>query len=397
MRVVRDEAKKVILDSAKIKDFEMITLERAYGRVLAEDICAKFDIPESDKCAIDGFCFCIEDIKTFPVTLKIIGESKAGDQAQKKVGANEAIFTMTGAVVADGADTAVRIEDVIVDKDKVTIKKTPKKGDLINFAGSEVKKGEIVLKKGEMLEYKKVSLLANLGYYQIKVFTKPNIAIIVTGDEVDEPWERSDRAGVKNVNYYILKGMLEPFADVTYLGKIKDELEPMKKLFSSAINEYDILLSSGGASKGKYDFTKDIAKAIDLDVKFTTTNIRPGRPLIFGVKGDRLFFGLPGYPSALLVNAYEFLLPLVKKMAGMSGFENKKIKVIAKEDINSKEGRVDFVRVKLLYEDGMVYAVLSSSQQTSNFLSMSESDALVIIDEKTGGLKKMEVAEAILI
>ncbi len=397
MKITRDDAKKVILDSVCLKSMEVVTLENAYNRILAEDIFAKYDIPESDKSAIDGFSFCMEGIKSYPVKLKITAESKAGDRREKEVKEGEAVFVMTGGVIPKGADTAVRIEDTEVTGDEVVIKKSPKKGDLINFAGSEITKGEVILQKGQMLDYKKVSLLANLGYYLIKVYTKPKIGIIVTGDEVKEPWEESDKAGVKNVNLYILKGMLNDFADITYYGKVKDDPKSMASLFSSALKENDILLSSGGASKGKYDFTKDIAAKIGLDVRFTTTNIRPGRPLIFGQKGEKLFFGLPGYPSALLVNAYDFLLPAVKKSGGLKEYKNKTVQAAAKEAIRSKEKRVDFVRVNLEYEDGRIFAKNALSQQTSNFLSMSKSDALAIIDEKRGSVKEGELIDIIFI
>jgi len=397
MKITRDDAKKVILDSVCLKSIEVVTLENAYNRILAEDIFAKYDIPKSDKSAIDGFSFCMEGIKSYPVKLKITAESKAGDRREKEVKEGEAVFVMTGGVIPKGADTAVRIEDTQVTGDEVVIKKSPKKGDLINFAGSEITKGEVILQKGQMLDYKKVSLLANLGYYLIKVYTKPKIGIIVTGDEVKEPWEESDKAGVKNVNLYILKGMLNDFADITYYGKVKDDPKSMASLFSSALKENDILLSSGGASKGKYDFTKDIAAKIGLDVRFTTTNIRPGRPLIFGQKGEKLFFGLPGYPSALLVNAYDFLLPAVKKSGGLKEYKNKTVQAAAKEAIRSKEKRVDFVRVNLEYENGRIFAKNALSQQTSNFLSMSKSDALAIIDEKRGSVKEGELIDIIFI
>ena len=397
MKITRDDAKKVILDSVCLKSMEVVTLENAYNRILAEDIFAKYDIPKSDKSAIDGFSFCMEGIKSYPVKLKITAESKAGDRREKEVKEGEAVFVMTGGVIPKGADTAVRIEDTQVTGDEVVIKKSPKKGDLINFAGSEITKGEVILQKGQMLDYKKVSLLANLGYYLIKVYTKPKIGIIVTGDEVKEPWEESDKAGVKNVNLYILKGMLNDFADITYYGKVKDDPKSMASLFSSALKENDILLSSGGASKGKYDFTKDIAAKIGLDVRFTTTNIRPGRPLIFGQKGEKLFFGLPGYPSALLANAYDFLLPAVKKSGGLKEYKNKTVQAAAKEAIRSKEKRVDFVRVNLEYENGRIFAKNALSQQTSNFLSMSKSDALAIIDEKRGSVKEGELIDIIFI
>ncbi len=397
MKVTRKEAQNIILENVFFKSFEVVTLDQAYERVLYEDIYAKYNIPESDKSAIDGFAFNVDFVKEYPVRLKIVGETKAGDKEVKSVGEKEAVFVMTGGMIPNNANGVVRIEDVEVVESEVIVKKPVKKWDLINLKGSEIKNGDKILSKGEFLEYKKISLLANLGFYQIKVYKKPKIGIIVTGNEVKEVWEDSDKAGVKNVNFYILKGLLSPFADITYYGRVEDEPKEMSRLFLEALNENDILLSSGGASKGKYDFIKDVAKRIELDVKFTTTNIRPGRPLIFGTKNDKLFFGLPGYPSALLVNFYDFLLPAVKKMAGIREYNNKIFKAFAKESFKSKEGRVDFIRVRTEFEGGKVYVKSAGSQQTSNFLSTSFSDALAIVDDTRGNVREGEIIDIMLI
>ncbi len=396
MKVKREEAKKIILENAKSKFFESVTLNEAYGRVLFEDVYAKYDIPEADKSAIDGIAFSADDVESYPAVLKISAESKAGEKERKEVKKKEAVFVMTGGLIPIGADTVVRIEDVEMRENEAVVKKAPKKWDLINLKGSEVKKGEKILSRGEFLDYKKISLLAHLGYYELKVHSLPKIGILVTGDEVKEPWEEGDKAGVKNVNFYILKGMLSPLSKITYYGRVKDDPEEMAQTVKKALEENDIVLSSGGASKGKYDFVKDVALTLDLEVKFTVTNIRPGRPLIFATKGEKLFFGLPGYPSALLVNACDFLLPAVRKIAGMREYENRTFKVFAKENFKSKEGRVDFVRVKLEYEDGKIFAKSAGSQQTSNFLSTSFSDALVVIDDTRGSVKEGEIVEAVL-
>ena len=394
MKKTRLEASKIIENYIEQKSFEVVTLNEAYGRVLFGDVKAKFNIPESDKSAVDGFAINVDDLK-FPATLKITGVAPAG--AKQKELKDGAVFIMTGAVVPKGANAVVRIEDVEKNKDEIIVKKIVKKGDLINFAAGEMKEGEVILEKGTFLDYKQIALLANMGYYQIKVYQKPKIGIIVTGDEVKEPFEQSNKAGVKNSNYYILLGILKDIADITYYGKVNDNLDEMVKIFKTALDDNDILLSSGGASKGKYDFIKDIAKKLELETKFTTTNIRPGRPLIFAVKNEKLFFGLPGYPSALLVNFYQFLYPYIKKMAGFKKYKNKIIKAIAKEDIRSKEGRVDFVRVNVEYDEGKIFVKNSFSQQTSNFLSMAKSDALAIIEENKGKVKAGEKVEIILI
>ncbi len=390
------EALDLILSNVSPRFTRSINLDEAEGEVLAEDIYATYDIPKFAKSAIDGYTFAFDSIDSYPATLKIVGESRAGVGSDIVVGEKEAVFTMTGAVVPNGADTAVRIEDVTVDGDSVTISKAPKKGDLINLAGSEIQEGQKILSRGERLDYKKVALLANIGRYTIKVYTKPRIGIVVTGNEVKEPWQDGDGTSVRNSNLYILKGMLKEYADVVYYGRVDDDAEAMAPFFEKALRECDILLSSGGASKGKYDFTVDIASKIGLDVKFTTTNIRPGRPLIFATKNNKLFFGLPGYPSALLVNATIFLLPALKKMIGLEP-NIELIEAIAEDDFKAKEGRNDFIRVNLIYKDGNVYAKSAGSQQTSNYLSMAHSDGLALIDELRGSVKAGEIVDVLSI
>ena len=393
IKVTRNEAKEIIDSLTTQKYYETITIDEAEERVLFEDITAKFNIPESNKSAVDGYAINVDNI-TFPAKLKVIDEAPAGE-AQKEL-KNGAIFIMTGGVVPKGANAVVRIEDVERDGEYIIIKNPVKKGDLINFEGEEVKEGEVVLKKGEVLDFKKVALLANLGHFQIKVFRKIKIGIVVTGTEVKEPFEALDKAGVKNSNLYILKGLLKPYCDITYYGKLPDNLEKMVEVFKNAIEENDILLSSGGASKGKYDFTKEIAKQIGIDIKFTTTNIRPGRPLIFGNKDTKLFFGLPGYPAALLVNAIEFLMPSIKKMAGISEYQNRYFKAVLTKKAKAKTNRVDFIRGTVECNEKVTFTP-ACTQQTSNYLSIALSNALAVIDENEGTKEAGEIVDVILI
>ena len=387
MKVTRNEAKKIIDSLVSIKNYETITIDDADGRILYEDIIAKFNIPESDKSAVDGFAINTKNL-TYPAKLKIEDEAPAG--AKQKELKKGCIFVMTGGVIPKGADAVVRIEDVKKEKDYIIIENPVKKGDLINFEGEEIKKGDVILKKGEELDYKKIALLANTGHYQIKVYQKVKVGIIVTGTEVKEAFEALDTAGVKNSNLYILKGLLKNFADITYYGKVEDNLEKMTEIFEKALRDNDILLSSGGASKGKYDFTKDIAKNIGLNIHFTTTNIRPGSPLIFANKNAKLFFGLPWYPSALLVNAVEFLLPAIRKAAGVKEYQNRYFKVKLTKDVKAKPNRVDFIRGTVEIIDANLYFTPAYTQQTSNFHSTAISNALAVIDENEGSKKKGE-------
>ncbi|WP_456456731.1 molybdopterin molybdotransferase MoeA [Thermovibrio sp.] len=398
MKVKREEAKELILKECKETGTEVVALNQAYGRVIAQEVYSPVDIPETDKSAIDGFAFKSSSIKELPAKLKIVGEVAAGEKKRLKVKEGEAVFVMTGGVIPEGTDTAVRVEDVKVEGKTLIVEFPVKRGELVNFKGSEVKKGEKVLEKGEVLDFRKVGLLANLGIGKVRVYQRVKVGIITTGSEVLEPEEPFKEGAVRNSNFYILKGLLEGIgAEVVYLGKVKDNLEEIKKTIEEGLSNCQIVATTGGVSKGKYDFVKEAAKLAGVDVKFTQTNIRPGRPLLFGKREDKLFFGLPGYPAAMLVNALEFLLPAVRKVSGFKDFSNKYIKAVAGESLKSREGRVDFLRVNLKWEGGKVIVLSAGSQQTSNYLTAALCQALAVIGEERGTVKAGEVVDVLLL
>jgi len=398
MKVTKDEAlKKILQRSFALLKTKEVVLEEAFENILAQKIEAKFNLPAFNTSAVDGFAFDIDKISSFPAKLKIARVIKAGEKEDVRLGENQAAFIMTGAKIPLNANCVVRVEDAEYDEDEVVILKEPKKWDLINLKASEVAKGEIVLQEGEFLDYKKVALLANIGHYKIKVYQKPSIGIIITGDEIKEPWQECKNECIKNVNYYILKGAMEKYANINYYGIIKDDVDKMQEVFEKAMEENDILVSSGGASKGKFDFTKTITKRLNLKVEFTTTNIKPGRPLVFATKGKKLFFGLPGYPAALLVNMHQFLLPCVKKTAGLKNYLLQEFEAVAKEEFRSKKNRVDYIRSSLFFENGELKIKPNKPDLTSNYLTIAFAEALAIFEEESEGAKTNEKVKFILI
>ncbi len=397
MKVSREEAKRLIFETvSNIEATETVTLEAAEGRVLAEEVASPIDVPDVNKSAIDGFAFNSASIKHLPAKLKVVGESPAGSSERKSVREGEAVFVMTGAEIPEGADSAVRIEDVEFNGDHVVIPFPVERGNLVNFKGEEFKKGEKVLEKGEFLDSLKVSLLAYLGIYSIKVFQKPKVGILATGNEVLEPWESFKRGKVYNSSYYFIKGFIEKNAgEVVYLGIVEDEKELLRREISKALEKVDVLITTGGVSKGKYDFVKEVVSSVGIDAKFTQTNVRPGRPLVFGNKGEKLFFGLPGYPSAALVNLAEFVLPAIRKLAGFKDWQNNYVKAVAFEDLKSKPHRNDFVRIKLTFENGKLGVRPAGSQQTSVFRSCVFSDGFAVIPEGRGTVQRGELVEVL--
>ena len=394
MKVKREEAIRTILDTCRVLPSEVVTVEDAEGRVISEDVLSGIDVPDEDKSAIDGFAFSHLSVKSLPARLKVIGETPAGSESLS-VREGEAVFVMTGGVIPDGADAAVRVEDVRVEGDEVVIDFPVERGNLINFRGSEIRKGDLIVRAGTLLNGRLTALLAYIGVYRVKVHLKPRVGIFVTGDEVLEPYEPYRKGAVRNSNFYLLKGLLKAYADVHYLGRLKDDPELMKGRISRFVEDFDILVTTGGVSKGRYDFVRSVVEDIGFNVRITSTNIRPGRPLVFASLEEKLFFGLPGYPSAMLVNALEFLLPPVRKIAGFREFANRYMDVVAGENLRSRRGRVDFVRVRLSNEGGTLVAYSTGSQQTSNFITSVYCDGFAVIPEELDGAGKGDVVKFI--
>lgn len=398
MKVKWEEAKRIIAENTEpVKETELLALEELKGRVLAEDVLSPIDFPDVNKSAIDGFAFKSSSLKKLPAELKIVGETAAGDTERKQVKEGEAVFVMTGGEIPEGADAAVRVEDVEVEGEKIIVDFPVEPGTLVNFKGSEIRKGEVLIGKGELLNPLKVSLLAYVGVYDVKVFRRPKVGILTTGNEILEPWENFRKGCAYNSNYYFLKSLVEKAGgEVIRLGKAKDEPEALLRTVENGLSFVDILVTTGGVSKGKYDFVKEVVHRAGVDVFFKQTNIRPGRPLVFGRKGKKLFFGLPGYPAATAVNAFEFLIPAVRKIAGIRNWENRYAEATTEEKLKSRPHRVDFIRVKVREENGCLKVKSSGSQQTSVFKSLVESDGLAVVPEGQGSLEEGERVKVLL-
>ena len=397
MKAKWEEAKRIVEESTEtVKETELVVLEEAEGRVLAEDVLSPIDVPDVDKSAVDGFAFKSSSLKKLPAELKVVGETAAGDTERKKVKEGEAVFVMTGGELPEGADAVVRVEDVKVEGDRVIVDFPVEAGTLANFKGSEIKRGETLLKQGEQLTPFKVTLLAYTGVYAVKVFRKPKVGIITTGTEILEPWEEFRRGAAYNSNYYLVKSLIEKAGgEPVRLGRVEDNPKTLLKAIKEALNQVDILVTTGGVSKGKYDFVKEVIHEAGVEVLFKQTNIRPGRPLVFGKKGRKLFFGLPGYPAAAAVNALEFLIPAVRKMAGMTGWKNTYLKAKATERLKSRPVRVDFVRVLLFEEEGELKVKNAGSQQTSVLTSLVNSNGLAVVPEGRGTVEPGETVRVL--
>ncbi|HHS48665.1 MAG TPA: molybdopterin molybdenumtransferase MoeA, partial [Desulfurella acetivorans] len=316
----------------------------------------------------------------------------------KQFDENSAFRLNTGNDIPTICDCVVEVELVETNNGYIKLSKNVEQYRNFVFAGSEIKKGEVVIKKGELINEQKLALLAYIGEVLIEVHQKPIVGIITTGDEVVFPGTNTQKSSVYNTNYFYLSSFVKKLnADCIYFGHIKDDIDDLIQAYNYALSRCDVVVSTGGSSKGTKDFTKKVFEALKIDIKFDETTVKPGKPLIFGNLDDKLVFGMPGWPSSLVVNTQVFLKPALKKLSGLNNYENTIYYVSTTKPMHSRLGKDYFNRAVLTYTNNGLFVEPLESQDTSNFFSMAKANCLVWLDASIGNVEKGMLLPAITI
>ena len=409
-----DEALKIILSAVKQVESENIPLIESLGRVLSEDIHAGSDIPGFDNSAMDGYAVRFSDTtnasKVKPKTLEVICDIKAGDSPKASLKENQAARIMTGAIIPRGADSVIMVEDTERvsgnryqvtgkrGKEWVRVFKEVKLGENIRKKGEDIKKGELVIPGGKELNSAHIGILASLGMSSIKVYRKPRVAILATGDEVIEIDKELATGKLRNSNTYTLYSqILKCGAIPKNLGIAKDKPDQLEKSIRKGL-DCDIILTTGGVSVGDYDLVKDILAKMGTNIKFWKVAMRPGKPLVFGtiknesrscVQGrDKLIFGLPGNPVSSMISFEVFVRPAILNMMSQIHDERKEVDAVLEEDIVKKKGLRYYLRAYTHWKNG-VYLTRTTGPQGSGILkSMALANSLIILPEEEEKIEK---------
>jgi len=369
------EAYKIILDSTiPTKKIEIIPIENSLNRVLAEDIKATFDMPRFDNSAMDGYGIKMADVGK---KVKLISKTLAGDKISS-ISEGECIKIMTGAKVDKSIEAVVPVEFVEVDKDFIQIPNDVKNKANIRPQGEEFKKGEVLLQKGEVLNKAKISLIASLGISHIKVFVKPKVLVIPTGNEIKNYFETINE--VEHFNSSSLYFKFEELVDVSILDVVGDDIETIKQNIDET---YDLIITTGGVSKGDADFTTEAFRQSGYDIKFSWIAIKPGKPFGFAV-GKNLACLLTGNPLAAVFNYNLFVKPLIRKLAGCKDYYIDYLELFTINSLKRKAGRDEVIPVNLESS-----GVKLSSKRGSGMISVtSKSDGVIILDKSTWEIKE---------
>jgi len=408
-------ALKSILESVDKLDVEKVVLEKSLGRVLAEDVSSNRDLPPYDVSAMDGFAVRSADVTNTPVTLKIIEDIKAGDMPTRNVQAGQCARIMTGAPVPQGADAVIRMEDTQVASTALTPNSLPQAGERdavslrelisdavqINVAvksgndirpqGEGMRNGEVVLAAGTEITPGVTGILATVKCAQVQVYRRPRVAILSTGNELEDIDDPVDPNKIPNSNSYALMAQVQALGiEPALLGIARDDPAELEEYLQRGLR-FDVLLVSGGTSVGVHDYVRPIIEELGVQMKFWRVAMKPGHPIAFGATADTFVFGLPGNPVSSMVCFEEFVLPALRRMTGHTHLFRRTITARLTHDVKHQPGRTEFIRVVLAKEEGGYAATTTGAQGSGMLLSMARADGLMVVPAASTGLKEGEM------
>jgi molybdopterin molybdotransferase len=377
-----EEALALVL--AEVRPYEKteeLPLREALHRVLAEDLSSLVDHPDQDDTAVDGYACRQEDTllarPEAPVRLRVVGESPAGRPFLGQVGPKEAVAVYTGAPIPKGADAVIRVEDTRREGDEVLLLAPASPKD-IRPKGDDLKRGEIYLKRGDLLTPARLGLAAAMGHPRLRVYRRPRVGILTTGDEVVEPGEPLPYGGVYNSNAYTLMGLVaEAGGEPVLLGKAPDDREALKERLKA--EELDLLLTSGGVSMGEYDVVRRVLEE-EGEVVFWKVRQQPGGPLLLARHRGVPVLGLPGNPVSSMVTFFLYGRPFLFALLGRTDPPYTRLRATALTPFKGAKGKKVFRRGILSFQEGLV--VRTTGNQSSGVLrSMAVGNALVVLPE----------------
>ena len=385
------EAFEVSLDNiSPLNLTKTVSLYEALGYFLAEDIKSKRNSPPFTNSAMDGFAFKHSPNKK----LKIIKTIFAGDKYENfEIKDDECVKIMTGARVPEGCDTVIPIEKCINVTEKYIEIPEIKKGANVRMFGEEIKRGEILLKKGEEITPGILALLASQGIFFIKVFLKPKIAILSSGNELKEPWEKADEEEIYNVNSHAIKALLQNKGfEADILGIIPDSYEKTLE-FIKKLKRYEVIITSGGIGFGDADFIFKAFKEEGLKEFFHGIMVKPGRPTMIGKMKNTYVFAMPGNPISSYLNTFTIAIPALRKLSGAKKYYYNFVYAKNKEEfkVNSKKAHTALGVLK--YGEWEVY---KKYKYGSSMLSaLAKSNSLLVLNEGKEIIPKGEILKII--
>lgn len=385
-----EEAKKAFGRnfSPKPVGTEQILLNDALNRTVAVDVTSEYDIPPFNRSTVDGYA--VKSVDTYgadeqkPIALKLCGEVHIGEPPKVTIRKGETAQIVTGAPIPEGADSVVMVEDTAQKGADILVHSAVAKSENIMKAGSDIHKGELILKKGAVLSPHEVGVLAAIGKAKVDVFKRPKVAIFSTGAEIVEPGEPLSPGKIFDINAHTLSAAVQECGGAPLnMGLVQDEFEPMKSVLKKALSKADLVMTSGGVSVGPTDIIpKVLGKLGSPGVVVYGIAVRPGKPTAIAVVDGKPIFSLPGHPTSALLIFHLLVRPVISAMAGRPEGVAVKIDAIVSEKLFPARGRRTFVTVTLKRDKhGKLLASPVPTGLSGAITTLAKADGFVEISE----------------
>ncbi|TAI49816.1 molybdopterin molybdenumtransferase MoeA [Flagellimonas allohymeniacidonis] len=377
-----EEALNHVLEYCQDYGVEQVGLGESLNRVLAEPIEADRDFPPFDRSTKDGIAVNFKGMQLAESHLKIQGIAQAGSSQITLKDDAHCIEIMTGAVLPENSDTVIMYEHLERSNDNFKVHKAVKKGQNIHSQASDVAKGEILLPSGTRITASEIGVLASVGKSNIQVKKLPEIGVVATGNELVEVNEKPLAHQIRKSNTYSLTGLLTDLGILSESYHFKDDAESLKIELEGLLHKKDVLLLSGGVSKGKFDFLPETFAKLGVEKVFHKVLQRPGKPFWFGkhVKTNTLIFSFPGNPVSTFANFHVYFIPWLNKTLGLS---SARITVFLKESVENTTGLTLFKGVRVQVINGQFEAEVVQTTGSGDLVGLTKIDGFVQLPSNT--------------
>ncbi|ULT58128.1 molybdopterin molybdotransferase MoeA [Neobacillus drentensis] len=385
---------------------EHVSINESYGRYLSEDLIATSNVPHFDRAPYDGFAVrsidTLEASPANPVEFEVIDHIGAGMVSAKVVGEKQAVRIMTGAMMPNGTDAVVMFE-VAKDFEKngipyMSIKRKISKGTNVSFIGEDAKQGQILVEKGTLINPGIQAMLATFGYKEVPVAKKPLIGLFATGTELLEVEEELVPGKIRNSNSYMIAAQIERAGGtVHYYGKLPDEFDTCFEAVKDALNEVDLLITTGGVSVGDFDYLPGIYEKLGAEVLFNKVAMRPGSVTTVAVYNGKILFGLSGNPSACYVGFELFARPIIRKQLFSNRPHLRKETALLEVDFPKANPFTRFVRSATFIDKGRLKSTPSGLDKSNIIMSLAGANSFMILPGGTRGFMAGTEVEVLLL
>jgi len=397
-----DEAKRILAQNLTPKPVgkEFVLLSEAYNRILAADVVSSRDIPPFNRSTVDGYA--VKASETFgaeedrPVALEFIGKVNVGEAPKIKVDKGTAVEIVTGAPIPEGADAAIMLEYTMRKYKTILVRKSVSIGENVMKAGSDIRKGEKMLKKGAVLSPYEIGVLAAIGSATVEVYKRPKVAILSTGAEVVEPGKPLPKGKIFDINAYTLSAAVaECGGEPLNMGIVRDETGQMKRVLRKALSTADVVITSGGVSVGPTDIIPKVLNTLGSpSVIVYGIAIRPGKPTTFAVINNKPVFSLPGHPASSLLIFHLFVRSVLARMHGRKEEPPLTVTAVTSERLFSARGRRTYVTVTLRKDkSGKIVASPVPLGLSGAITTLARADGFIVIHESQRFIDKGQSVE----